>query len=51
MESCDGGAVEWEGSNDEPTLRVDQTRRIMRDTILGLEYRKQAYFAESSLRH
>lgn len=39
MEYLSGGHIEW---NPElpPSLTVDQTRRIMRDVVLGLEYRK-----------
>ncbi|KAL1667407.1 kinase-like domain-containing protein [Schizophyllum commune] len=37
MEYCAGGEVTWT-SNDQPILTVDQTRRIIRDAILGLEY-------------
>ncbi|KAE9398861.1 kinase-like protein [Gymnopus androsaceus JB14] len=38
MEYLGGGEVKYANSNGEPLLRVDQTRRIMRDAILGLEY-------------
>ncbi|EMD33852.1 hypothetical protein CERSUDRAFT_56057 [Gelatoporia subvermispora B] len=38
MEYLGGGEIKWRNSRDEPTLRVDQTRRICRDVILGLEY-------------
>ena len=39
MEYCSGGEIKWRTSNQKPTLRVSQTRRIIRDVILGLEYR------------
>ncbi|PCH42122.1 kinase-like protein, partial [Wolfiporia cocos MD-104 SS10] len=38
MEYLGGGEIKWRTPNDEPVLRVDQTRRICRDVILGLEY-------------
>ncbi|TRM64579.1 kinase-like domain-containing protein [Schizophyllum amplum] len=37
MEYLAGGEVTWT-SNEQPILTVDQTRRIIRDAILGLEY-------------
>ncbi|KAH9928363.1 kinase-like domain-containing protein [Fomitopsis serialis] len=33
-----GGEIKWRTNDGEPVLRVDQTRRICRDVILGLEY-------------
>ena len=39
MEYCAGGEIKWRTSNNEPTLRVNQTRRIIRDVINGLQYR------------
>ncbi|OSX57676.1 hypothetical protein POSPLADRAFT_1124934, partial [Postia placenta MAD-698-R-SB12] len=38
MEYLGGGELKWRTSTHEPVLRVDQTRRICRDVILGLEY-------------
>ncbi|KZT01532.1 kinase-like protein [Laetiporus sulphureus 93-53] len=38
MEYLQGGEIKWRTANDEPVLRVEQTRRICRDVILGLEY-------------
>ncbi|KAH9945142.1 kinase-like domain-containing protein, partial [Epithele typhae] len=38
MEYLGGGEIKWRSRNDNPLLRVDQTRRICRDVILGLEY-------------
>ncbi|KAL1949542.1 hypothetical protein VTO73DRAFT_8423 [Trametes versicolor] len=38
MEYLGGGEIKWRTPNDNPLLRVDQTRRICRDVILGLEY-------------
>jgi serine/threonine protein kinase len=39
MEYLEGGEVNWRNQNDEPILKVEQTRRIIRDAVLGLEYR------------
>ncbi|PPQ79938.1 hypothetical protein CVT25_003010 [Psilocybe cyanescens] len=38
MEYLSGGPVEWCDNESRPILKLQQTRRIMRDTILGLEY-------------
>ncbi|PFH46193.1 hypothetical protein AMATHDRAFT_77777 [Amanita thiersii Skay4041] len=38
MEYLGGGEVKWKNDNDQPILTVEQTRRIMRDALLGLEY-------------
>ncbi|KAI0925686.1 hypothetical protein AcW1_008060 [Taiwanofungus camphoratus] len=38
MEYLGGGEIKWRTPANEPVLRVDQTRRICRDVILGLEY-------------
>ncbi|KAI0649052.1 kinase-like domain-containing protein [Trametes meyenii] len=38
MEYLGGGEIKWRTRSDNPLLRVDQTRRICRDVILGLEY-------------
>ncbi|KAI0749809.1 kinase-like domain-containing protein [Daedaleopsis nitida] len=38
MEYLGGGEIKWRSRSDNPLLRVDQTRRICRDVILGLEY-------------
>ncbi|CDO70636.1 hypothetical protein BN946_scf184756.g2 [Trametes cinnabarina] len=38
MEYLAGGEIKWRTRSDNPLLRVDQTRRICRDVILGLEY-------------
>ncbi|KAH8100863.1 kinase-like domain-containing protein [Cristinia sonorae] len=38
MEYLAGGEIKWRTTSEEPALRVDQTRRICRDVILGLEY-------------
>ena len=39
MEFLGGGEIKWRDSKSNPILRVDQSRRICRDVILGLEYR------------
>ncbi|KAI0833546.1 kinase-like domain-containing protein [Trametes gibbosa] len=38
MEYLGGGEIKWRTKKDNPLLRVDQTRRVCRDVILGLEY-------------
>jgi [calcium/calmodulin-dependent protein kinase] kinase len=38
MEYLGGGEVKWMNSDHEPIQTVDQSRRIIRDVILGLEY-------------
>jgi hypothetical protein len=39
MEYLFGGPIEWANANDQPILLLKQTRRILRDVLLGLEYR------------
>jgi len=43
MEYLSGGEIKWRNEQEKPVLRVDQCRRICRDVILGLEYRKSIY--------
>ncbi|KIM40661.1 hypothetical protein M413DRAFT_165880 [Hebeloma cylindrosporum] len=38
MEYLGGGEVKWRDSQHRPVLTVSQTRRILRDAVLGLEY-------------
>ncbi|EKM58652.1 uncharacterized protein PHACADRAFT_88772, partial [Phanerochaete carnosa HHB-10118-sp] len=38
MEFMAGGEIKWRTDDEEPLLRVSQTRRICRDVLLGLEY-------------
>ena len=38
MEYLGGGEVKWRDDKYNPVLTVQQTRRIMRDAVLGLEY-------------
>ncbi|EFI28144.1 other/CAMKK/ELM protein kinase [Coprinopsis cinerea okayama7 len=38
MEYLSGGPVEWSTQDDKPLLTLAQTRRVMRDVILGLEF-------------
>ena len=40
MEYLGGGEVKWVNMYHQPIQTVDQTRRIIRDVILGLEYCK-----------
>lgn len=37
MEYMEGGELQWQ-SDGEPYLTMDQTRRCMRDVVLGLQY-------------
>lgn len=39
MEYLEGGEIKWRGP-EKPLLTLGQTRRIVRDVLLGLEYRK-----------
>lgn len=41
MEYLGGGEIKWK-EGDQPVLSLDQSRRIMRDAILGLEYRESS---------
>ncbi|KAF9463947.1 kinase-like domain-containing protein [Collybia nuda] len=38
MEYLAGGEVKWRDDRNRPILSVEQTRRIIRDAVLGLEY-------------
>lgn len=38
MEYCSGGPVQWANESRQPLLHLEQTRRIMRDVLLGLEH-------------
>ncbi|KAF5349794.1 hypothetical protein D9758_010183 [Tetrapyrgos nigripes] len=38
MEYLGGGEIKYTNGNQKPILKVEQTRRILRDAILGLEY-------------
>jgi hypothetical protein len=40
MEYVAGGPIQWQTEWKEPLLTLPQTRRIMRDALLGLEYRE-----------
>lgn len=42
MEYMAGGEIKWRNSANQPILLVDQTRRIIRDVVLGLEYRRSS---------
>ena len=44
MEYLDGGEVNWRNHDNEPILKVEQSRRIIRDAVLGLEYRAFGFF-------
>ena len=49
MEYLGGGEVLWKGPHKNPLLTIDQTRRIMRDAVLGLEYRSSFPFSQICL--
>jgi len=36
----EGGEIQWKDKHDRPIMSVDEARRIFRDVVLGLEYRK-----------
>ncbi|RSH94107.1 hypothetical protein EHS25_006761 [Saitozyma podzolica] len=38
LEYCEGGEIHWKEDEGGPALTVGETRRIFRDTLLGLEY-------------
>jgi serine/threonine protein kinase len=38
LEYCEGGEICWKKADGEPALSLSETRRIFRDTLLGLEY-------------
>lgn len=40
MEYCEGGEIKWQDGQEGPALTVAETRRIFRETVLGLEYRE-----------
>ena len=47
MEYLGGGEVKWRTNYNQPVLAVAQTRRIIRDAVLGLEYRTPFRFYRS----
>jgi [calcium/calmodulin-dependent protein kinase] kinase len=38
LEYCRGGEIAWKMDDGSPALTVGETRKIFRDTLLGLEY-------------
>jgi len=44
MEYLGGGEVKWRDNQNRPVLTVSQTRRILRDAVLGLEYRMRPIY-------
>ncbi|KAL1923641.1 uncharacterized protein VTP21DRAFT_8621 [Calcarisporiella thermophila] len=38
LEYVEGGEIRWKDSNDQPILRLDQSRRALRDVVAGLQY-------------
>lgn len=51
MEYLGGGPIQWQTEWKEPLLALVQTRRIMRDTLLGLEYREFSASQEQPKNH
>ena len=49
MEYLAGGPVAWSNDDHKPILMLQQTRRIMRDIVLGLEYCSWLLFSLASL--
>jgi hypothetical protein len=45
MEYLAGGPIQWSNEQHRPVLSTQQTRRIIRDVILGLEYRQSSVYA------
>ncbi|KAK8869777.1 hypothetical protein IAR55_000345 [Kwoniella newhampshirensis] len=39
LEWCENGEIRWKDDAGNPALTVGETRKIFRDTLLGLEYR------------
>ncbi|KAG6916675.1 hypothetical protein DXG01_005899 [Tephrocybe rancida] len=44
MEYLSGGPVQWKDDEEMPILLVAETRRVIRDVILGLEHRRRIAF-------
>ena len=40
LEYCEGGEIQWKNQDSSPALTLAEIRRIFRDTLLGLEYRR-----------
>jgi [calcium/calmodulin-dependent protein kinase] kinase len=38
MEYCERGEIKWKLDDGGPALTLGETRRIFRETLLGLEY-------------
>jgi len=45
MEYLAGGPIQWQTEWKKPLLTLSQTRRIMKDALLGLEYRKLSFYS------
>lgn len=51
LEYCEGGELRWKEEDGSPSLTVDETRKIFRDTLLGLEYCKPCIIRSSRQVH
>jgi [calcium/calmodulin-dependent protein kinase] kinase len=40
LEYCEKGEIKWKSEEGGPALTLSETRRIFRETLLGLEYRR-----------
>jgi len=40
LEYCEKGEIKWKSGEGGPALTLSETRRIFRETLLGLEYRE-----------
>lgn len=40
LEYTEKGEIEWRDDLDHPVLSVQQSRKIFRDVVCGLDYRK-----------
>ncbi|CAG8460496.1 2085_t:CDS:10 [Ambispora leptoticha] len=38
LEYMEGGEIQWKDENDNPIMDIEDSRRIFRDVVLGLEY-------------
>jgi serine/threonine protein kinase len=40
LEYTESGEIEWRDSQDQPVMTVNEARKIFRDIVNGLDYRK-----------
>lgn len=50
LEYCEGGELRFNDSSARPTLSLEETRSVFRDTLLGLEYRESVEWGTSRAR-